>query len=584
MMHRTRNAIAAASAAILFAALPAVAVTNGYSDAPPGVTSQMASGGSSASFEAQVVAALVNFKTVTKIYRQCVRGAAVSDDVVDCDGNAATKDAVQSFVLIEGTMWDVADASNPGTLAGGSPVGIATPGTNLYVMRIGSHGSSRGINCAKTTSPIQIGFLAPEGKDGTFGTADDAGCPVGGIPFDGTNGGTATCGYGFTGAGNGSGATRQSAQVTNCGGASASSLLGDIRIPASTSFAGSQQFCIIDDDTSGDGALAGANDGTPVGAANLLEASTLRVNCSLGFADLPPTDFSDSALNTSLFADQNLSGAQIFKLAATKNIVAASDTTKKPRWNKPQIEALFKTSGANSAFLWREVGAKQIAGAGAAPADNGGVVKICGRTAGSGTKEVFRLSWLTNTGGSSNEGAANQSTVRTIGGVGSLVTKQVSLTATTDTVVQCLEAAYDANQAAIGYIDGSKFPNTSPVKWYGVPVEGVDPDTNDLKQLVRCGQYRWWGPLTNGRRTAVDGTPISALESSFRGALQNTVVWNNVAPINVNFQSYEPLSTVYFGKTTTDGAYSENPIVPEQGGGASVFCPSFPADPAAPPL
>jgi len=563
MLDQLRNQVLAAAAAVLVAA-PAFAITNGYSDKPPGTTDQYASGGCSGCFEARLTEALADFKTVTKVYRQVVRGANVSDDALDLDANAATKDRLQDFVLIEGTMWDKAEAGNPGGAGTPTAVGIATP-VGLYVARISSNGSARGINCSKTVAPTNIGFIGPEGKDGIWNTADDAGCPAGGTP--GVN-----CGYGFTGVGQGAGLARISAPVTDCGGNSAHDILAlDAVIPATTSFVGAQAFCIIDDDQNADGLLAHANDGTTIGSAFLLEDSTIKVNCNVGFADLPTTDFSDPALNSSVFADGAVFGAQIMKLAVTKNVRAETDATKKIRLNDPQIEALFR-AGNNSACHWREVGGDVPGSA------NNEAVTLCGRTAGSGTKEIQRLTWFRNAGGDQTESAANSVCARTIGGVATALTKEVTLGATTQEVVECLEGRFTANKGAIGYLDAARHPDTIPPKWYDVPVEGVDPETNDLKDLARCGHYRFWGPLSGGRRTAVDLIPISALEQAHRDGLKNIKIFNNVAPINADFPSYLPLSGVNFTKSTTDGSYSLNPIPAE-----ADTCPPFPNAPANAP-
>src|SRR5215475_13888496 len=123
MFDRIRHQIPA-FAAVVLAAAPAFAITNGYSDKPPGTVDQYASGGCSGCFEARLTEALADFKTVTKVYRQVVRGANVSDDALDLDGNGATKDRLQDFVLIEGTLWDKAEAGNPGGANSSTAVGI----------------------------------------------------------------------------------------------------------------------------------------------------------------------------------------------------------------------------------------------------------------------------------------------------------------------------------------------------------------------------------------------------------------------------------------------------------------------------
>ena len=107
-------------------------------------------------------------------------------------------------------------------------------------------------------------------------------------------------------------------------------------------------------------------------------------------------------------------------------------------------------------------------------------------------------------------------------------------------VVNCVET----KTGAIGYVDATDdTPDT-----YGVPVEGVDPDTNDLATLVKCGHYRWWGPLAGGRPDdpaplrprerdgdrARDGAPRGALEPgrgdrtpTFPSATRRSAAWRS---------------------------------------------------------
>ena len=85
-------------------------------------------------------------------------------------------------------------------------------------------------------------------------------------------------------------------------------------------------------------------------------------------------------------------------------------------------------------------------------------------------------------------------------------------------------------------------------------VEGVDPDAavlaaapNSLKDLVKCGHYRFWGPLAGGVGTHNAGG--SAFITAHRAALKNKAVF-------VNAVAYLPLNSVGFTKNATDGAYS----------------------------
>ena len=118
-------------------------------------------------------------------------------------------------------------------------------------------------------------------------------------------------------------------------------------------------------------------------------------------------------------------------------------------------------------------------------------------------------------------------------------------------VVNCVEA----RDGAIGYVDNADESTNS----YSAIVEGVDPETNDLKTLVRCGHYRWWGPLAGGRPNDPalsdrgNVTP-TASETAHRFALSSV-------PAFASFKAYLPFGTASQGgvairKNVTDGSYT----------------------------
>ena len=47
---------------------------------------------------------------------------------------------------------------------------------------------------------------------------------------------------------------------------------------------------------------------------------------------------------------------------------------------------------------------------------------------------------------------------------------------------------------AVGYVNATR----TNANYYSPVVFGVDPQTADLRNLVKCGQYPYWGPLTGG--------------------------------------------------------------------------------------
>ena len=263
----------------------------------------------------------------------------------------------------------------------------------------------------------------------------------------------------------------------------------------------------------------------------------------------------DPNLNSKAFADPQTPGAQIFKFIASNDLHAVGNATKKIALVDPQIENLFAAPGTTSICNWKDVG-----GDAATTNDN---VTICQRDPGSGTKETFRNTWLLNAKGSTTEGVGSSAGVsgnclQTIEpATGNLSTKTFFSLGGTNDVQNCVET----RQGSIGYTDASDdTPNS-----YGVPVEGVDPDTNDLKLLVKCGQYRFWGPLAGGRpnNPALSdrgNATATAAETAHRFALASPAAFPSAV-------AYLPFGSASQGgvavrKNVTDGAYPRVP--PEQ--------------------
>jgi hypothetical protein len=103
----------------------------------------------------------------------------------------------------------------------------------------------------------------------------------------------------------------------------------------------------------------------------------------------------------------------------------------------------------------------------------------------------------------------------------------------------------------VGYVNASR----TNANWYSVPVFGVDPDAQtaaQLRNLVKCGMYPYWGPLTGGRGGAADP---SGFTTAHFNALQSELIFDtSLVP------DYLPLGSlsdgVAFTKDVTDGAYS----------------------------
>jgi hypothetical protein len=170
---------------------------------------------------------------------------------------------------------------------------------------------------------------------------------------------------------------------------------------------------------------------------------------------------------------------------------------------------------------------------------------------------VFRNTWLLNAKGSTTEatgtstGTAGNCLQTVEGAAGVLSTKTAFSIGGNGDVVNCVES----RDGAIGYVDAADDSPTS----YGVPVEGVDPDTNDLKLLTKCGHYRWWGPLAGGRpndpaKSDRGNVTPTAAETAHRAALANPAAFTGS-------DFYLPFGSASAGgvavrKNVTDGSYA----------------------------
>ena len=484
-------------------------------------------GGCSGCFNAQVTAALNTFSSVTRVTRGCATGGTIPN-LNNCDGGLGTGGDLMDYVVIEGNL------RNSNT----DPNDLGVPGGATGVLyRIGANGSGNGIRCANSTNPQPIGFLAVEGFNGISGDADDA-VANGGAGGDGTLGT----------------ADDTRAALTTC-----NTQVGDpgdeFPLPAGTvKGAGFSERCVVQWDLDSDRQIDNANVGVVPGAQTTVrpsgsnESFNLSLQCDTGYADLPTSDFIAPTLNTQQFSDSIVQGAQIFKFIVSNDVHAIGSVNEKIAVNDPQVENLF-TTGAQSMCNWADLGADA-----ATTNDN---VNLCIRDPGSGTKETFRNTWLLNAGGSRPEAVGTSTGTATAclqsleGGGNRASSKTTFSTNTNGDVVNCVET----RDGAIGYVDAA---DDSPGS-YSAIVEGVDPETNDLKTLVKCGHYRWWGPLAGGRpnNPALSDrgnvTP-TANETAHRFALSSV-------PAFASFDAYLPFGSASQGgvavrKNVTDGSYS----------------------------
>jgi ABC-type phosphate transport system substrate-binding protein len=491
------------------------------------------SGGCSGCFNAQVNAALATFGQVTRVTRGCATGGTIPNND-DCDGGLGTGGDLMDFVVLEGNL------RNSNT----DPNGLGVPGGAAGVLyRVSASGSSNGIRCANSANPQPIGFLATEGFDGIAGNGDDA-VNGGGAGGDGTLGT----------------ADDTRAALTSCD-TSVGDVGDEFEFPAGTTkAAGFSERCVVQWDLDSDRQIDNDRIGVVPGSQSMVrpngtnETFNLSLQCDTGYADLPTSDFISPSLNTQSFADSIVQGAQIFKFVVSNDVHAVGNASKKVALNDAQVENLF-TSGSQSICNWADIGAD-------ADTSNDNV-NICVRDPGSGTKETFRNTFLLNAGGSRPEAVGTstgtagsclqQVEAATPGGspTNRSSSKTVFSLGGNGDVVNCVES----RQGAIGYVDLADDSANS----YSAIFEGVDPDTNDVKTLVKCGHYRWWGPLAGGRPNNPglsdrgNVTP-TASETAHRFALSSVAAF-------VAFDSYLPFGNATFGgvairKNVTDGSYS----------------------------
>lgn len=511
------------SAAGLVLAIPAHAATKDVQAS----TDNFRSGGCSGCFFTQTEAMLANFQTVTRVFRGCETGSAIVDDGTGCAGAATIggNAHLMDFIVIQGDLKD----SNT------DPAGLGVPGGEQDVTyRVSATGSFRGLRCANgDTDPTtaSLGFLAPEGLDGIPNTADDAG-------GTGTFGQTGVPANWLT-----SPTTTTAVPLVACN-SGIQSFVASLDPTEQPTFAGASELCVVQYDADGNGDINNKSDGLPVGSARA-ETTDLRLTCDMGFGDLPPQDFQSSTFNTQSFANQSTVGAEIFKIVANSSVHPQADPTgtTKIELQLPQIEGLF--GGVNlgkDACTWNAVG-------GVVTGDASGNIKVCFRENGSGSRETFRNSFMRLAQTSHVQGATNGSFTcnafdENTGGTS--YTKTFQQNDTNQDEASCVGGTI----GAVGYVNAAR---TEP-NMYSVPVFGVDPDTANLRTLVKCGMYPYWGPLTGGTGIHAGATPLSKPEvAAHLAALRSGQVFAAGA-------DYLPLggtqTGVAFSKPQTAAAYN----------------------------
>lgn len=492
-------------------------------------TDALRTGGCSGCFNTQMKAALATFSQVKRVYRGCVTGPNVVESTsgtaaADCaiggalNAEIGGKSQTQDFIVIQG------DLKNSNT----DPNGLGVPGGAVNATyRVSASGSGRGVECAGDPQG-GIGFLAPEGLDGAPNTADDAGAGgafgVPGIPVG-------------WGAANTNDVVNRAALI-DCAGNKTRIDQFLSGVPGVVKAAGFTEYCVVNYDQNGDADVVQKADGAPQGsyaaissAAAGNETTNLELACHTGFADLPPTDFADPSINSTNFREQATTGAQIFKLIVSRDVRARADRTKKIQLWDAQIEGLFAGADIATVCNWKAVGGVSVDVnnvANPSPANANSDVKVCVREFGSGTRETFRNIWMRNSVSDSIEGApstppgvpdAVACDNFTEGGLGATLSSTKTFVGG-DTSSQ-IRSCVTAGPSAIGYVSSSQSATNS----YAVPIEGIDPDANSatLRKLVKCGQYRYWGPLSGGIGAASPDGGTAFTQAHFRALATDAV-------------------------------------------------------------
>ncbi len=596
-MHKRTIGRGLLSAAVLAASVavsagPALALVNATTQEGQANSDKLRAGGSSAGFKISLVAMLNQFSNITRVFRLCGSGGGISNSD-QCDTSFGKNPGVgklQDFVVVQGTLRNSTTDSRGLGVPNGPALGEVT-------YRLSANGSGKGPLCAgqQVAFPANpatngIGFLVPEGFDGLPATADDAGGTGG---FGGIGDGAGGTGSGMT-----------SAPLVKCNTKLATSLMPAVTGSPATVFSAqgtNNELCVVNFDFNSAGTIAGSTQGAALpgaitsvvqGAADGADANettNLKLTCDMGFTDVPPADFDDPAVNTGVFNKQTAFGDIIFKLIASKDVHGPGGATDKIALFEPQVQNLLAT-GSSSICSWDAIGAS----AGSTNTNVG----VCGRKLGSGTRATtFKTHQITTQGqkafGNDATGGAPGTTVsclqKNAANAGVARTKTFFLWNGTSDVDNCA----GSKTGAVGYLDGDV--SQAGKNWYEVPYEGVDPQTNVLKTMVKCGMYRYYGAFTggDGARCLSSAPPTGNCDANpfvqaNRKAL--SVEANYSSGTGVNLAAYLPLGgcsgsgasglcdgpVIQKTSNLTDGTFDLKFL-----GGAA--CPAKPALPAAIP-
>jgi hypothetical protein len=547
--------------AIFYASAPALALVDATAvDGQPN-SDKLRTGGSSASFKAQIVAGLSNFQTVTRVFRMCGTSAKLTGD--NCDGSGGGK--LQDFAVIQGFFWDSTVQAN----------GFGIPGGNGGVegtIRISSNGSGKGLTCAGTQAQpgdangAGIGYLMPEGPDGVPNTTDDAG-------------GAATFGTVGAGAAPSAGFPQGAAPLTAC----VTKLLMAPLVPSTTTVAGALERCVVQTNSNNNGTIDGATSGNctlaNASTCTVTETTNAKLTCDLGLADIPPADFDVSSINGLSFnptGSATAFGSIIFKFIASQDVHATSGTgTDKVQLFIPQVQNILAPAASSSVCSWDALGATATTGGSGATAFN---MNVCYRDQGSGTRATTIKTVMVATEGTKQIG--QDTSVAPGGGSGTGTQAPLCIQPGSDgtklnhkffyqeAATSDEQSCVRTHTAAFGFVDGDITPDTTTAGnhlWYNVPFEGVDPDTNVLKTAVKCGQYRFWGALSGGDGarciSAAGGSCSNAFSTAHQRSLTEEALYDGTLTSHLDaylpFGSSNTTGTAYTkGSNNTDGFFN----------------------------
>ncbi len=546
-MKISRDSTLAALAAAGFA-LGATLLPSTASAVPPATQASLDSfreGGSSASINNHVQATLANFATIDRVYRGCGTGTAAQWGTSNtCAGAAVvgTGSKLLDFWVIQGTLKN--SATDP------DGFGVPSPPAGDVTYRLSANGSGLGVLCASTvaSSSSTLGFLAPEGPDGIPNSGDDAGANPSVFGTLGTPPGWPAAGKAAL------------VQCTTGVQSFINNLTGHVTNVPVLSADPNAQLCVVNYDANADGDINTKEDGFPSGS----ETTNMAATCSMGFADLPPSDFADTVtvrgvqVNTLTFNQGIVPGAQTFKLVANRSVRSLQNDANKVWLNDPNIENLFAPAAIGNVCTWRSVGAISEATVGSPGSEiTNSPITVCFRENGSGTRETFRNTFMRDPAGDKAMGTFDGATdpitnvkscpQRTEGGSTISISKTFTRNSTSSDEATCVSV----NPGAVGYVNASRTVTNA----YAVPVFGIDPDvenaTDNLRTLVKCGKWPYWGPLAGGVG------PFAAPSDPFVAAHEFALQTDKAFATGADYIPFGTTNTgISFRKSATAGAYT----------------------------